>query len=183
MLMAAQAEAIFLGAGRGQQLENGSERCIGVSRLHIVKQVAGICCRLQGIVFPLAEIAGAEDVCGNLERTAVTAPPPTSSRASEADELPQCPPGAATASSATSLPRSTVNDAPPASSPASLYQGAQQLMVQLTMLLSSKNLWMRPAVLEAPAQDPQYLEVIHRVRCCWLGMVATPICQVLEGVS
>jgi hypothetical protein len=36
-------------------------------------------------------------------------------------------------------------------------------MVYLTMLLSSRNLWMRPAVLEAPAQDPQYLEAIHRV--------------------
>jgi hypothetical protein len=33
------------------------------------------------------------------------------------------------------------------------------------MLLCSRNLWMRPAVLEAPAQDPQYLEAIHKV--CW----------------
>jgi hypothetical protein len=54
-------------------------------------------------------------------------------------------------------------------------------MVQLTMLLSSKNLWMRPAVLEAPAQDPQYLEVIHRVRCCWLGMVAAHMSGAGEG--
>jgi hypothetical protein len=42
-------------------------------------------------------------------------------------------------------------------------QAVQQSMVYLTMLLSSRNLWMRPAVLEAPAQDPQYLEAIHRV--------------------
>lgn len=45
----------------------------------------------------------------------------------------------------------------------------QQDMVYLTMLLSSRNLWMRPAVLEAPAQDPQYLEAIHKVHRALAG--------------
>lgn len=54
------------------------------------------------------------------------------------------------------------------SHPAAVLQAVQQSMVYLTMLLSSRNLWMRPAVLEAPAQDPQYLEAIHRV---------SPACQ------
>lgn len=49
------------------------------------------------------------------------------------------------------------------SHPAAVLQAVQQSMVYLTMLLSSRNLWMRPAVLEAPAQDPQYLEAIHRL--------------------
>lgn len=48
--------------------------------------------------------------------------------------------------------------------PASVLRSVQQHMVHLTMLLCSRNLWMRPAVLEAPAQDPQYLEAIHKVR-------------------
>lgn len=47
--------------------------------------------------------------------------------------------------------------------PAAVLRGVQQQMVYLTMLLCSRNLWMRPAVLEAPAQDPQYLEAIHKV--------------------
>lgn len=47
--------------------------------------------------------------------------------------------------------------------PAAVLRGVQQQMVHLTMLLCSRNLWMRPAVLEAPAQDPQYLEAIHKV--------------------
>lgn len=48
------------------------------------------------------------------------------------------------------------------SHPADILRHVQQTMVHLTMLLSSRNLWMRPAVLEAPAQDPQYLEAIHK---------------------
>jgi hypothetical protein len=49
------------------------------------------------------------------------------------------------------------------SDPAAMLHDVQQHMVHLTMLLSSRNLWMRPAVLEAPAQDPQYLEAIHKL--------------------
>lgn len=54
----------------------------------------------------------------------------------------------------------------------------QQDMAHLTMLLSSRNLWMRPAVLEAPAQDPQYLEAIHKVGNLYVSAAVTA-CQVL----
>jgi hypothetical protein len=122
---------------------------------------------LQAVVYPLAELTQAEDVA--VPRA------DDSSRQQQPQQLPRQPAADSgdaaaeeTAEEADADESGAVVCADPAqdddsSDPAAVLRVVQQHMVHLTMLLCSRNLWMRPAVLEAPAQDPQYLEAIHKV--------------------
>lgn len=120
---------------------------------------------LQAVVYPLADLTQAEDV-------AAARPDEPSSQQQPASQ-----PGGSDAAPEQAAegmdggePSAAVCMEPPlqaegeAADPAAVLRSVQQHMVHLTMLLCSRNLWMRPAVLEAPAQDPQYLEAIHKVR-------------------
>lgn len=144
---------------------------------------------LQAVVYPLAELAQAEDVARAGPANVQAASQQThrqsvqQQQAAEAglspavagSEPPQPMPVAAAGDSAAdgskqggpTEPASSSADtsamAAAGSGAAGILRNVQQHMVHLTMLLSSRNLWMRPAVLEAPAQDPQYLEAIHKV--------------------
>jgi hypothetical protein len=125
---------------------------------------------LQGVVYPLANLAQAEDVAA--------ARPDEPSSQQQQQQVPVSQPGGSDAAPEQAAegvdagePSAAVCGEPPAQAeadeaadPAAVLRSVQQHMVHLTMLLCSRNLWMRPAVLEAPAQDPQYLEAIHKVR-------------------
>lgn len=126
---------------------------------------------LQAVVYPLAEIAQAEDVA------ALKGPADFSSSQSAQQQQPAGQAAAASSDAAdadgpAAVPEEADAGAAEAgqvdscSDPAAVLRDVQQHMVHLTMLLCSRNLWMRPAVLEAPAQDPQYLEAIHKASLC-----------------
>jgi len=128
--------------------------------------------RLQAVVYPLAEIAQAEDVAALKGPADFSSQPAqhqqparqaaaTSSDAADAD-------GPAAVGEETDAGAATAEavQVDSCSDPAAVLRDVQQHMVHLTMLLCSRNLWMRPAVLEAPAQDPQYLEAIHKASSC-----------------
>jgi hypothetical protein len=122
---------------------------------------------LQAVVYPLAELTQAEDVAAvNADGSSMQHQLQQPARQPAADS------GDAAAEETAEQPdmdeSSAVVCAYPAqdddsSDPTAVLRVIQQHMVHLTMLLCSRNLWMRPAVLEAPAQDPQYLEAIHKV--------------------
>ncbi|KAF8063811.1 hypothetical protein HT031_003668 [Scenedesmus sp. PABB004] len=134
---------------------------------------------IKGVVYPLAELAGAEDAAAAAKAVAAGAgaggqPGPSSRAAAQGDagaggcdegEAPHSPAAAARAAARVEGP--------------AVLASVQRCMVHLTMLLSSRNLWMRPAVLEAPAQDPQYLEALHRL--LELVPFATAFLPALEG--
>lgn len=137
-----------------------------------------ICCSvvLQSIVHSLADLAGAEVslLRGGQDRSQNQVEPsevalqqqeeqskePRQTGHAEAADDSYCPRPAAAAEGIVPLSSSGTAGS---SNPAAAISRMQQDMVYLTMLLSSRNLSMRPAVLEAPAQDPQYLEAIHQV--------------------
>jgi hypothetical protein len=152
-----------------------------------------VCCVPQAVVYPLAELTEAEDVTGHKAAAQLASQQLQAAQQQQEQEQEQQTDGntaaagdeaAAAAASAgdlggedaaTGTTCAPAEQADGSSDPAAVLQDAQQQLVQLTMLLSSRNLWMRPAVLEAPAQDPQYLEAIHKV-CLWhwgLGVSVT----------
>jgi hypothetical protein len=126
-----------------------------------------ICCVLQAVVYPLAELTKAEDVAAlhsdkNSRPQQLQQParqPTADSGDSAAEETAEQPDVDESGAVACASPGQEDDS----SDPAAVLRVVQQHMVHLTMLLCSRNLWMRPAVLEAPAQDPQYLEAIHKV--------------------
>lgn len=132
---------------------------------------------LQAVVYPLAELTQAEDVAAPKHSGANTHQQ-TSQPAADISEAAaeQTAEGADAEADAGAVvcAQSMAHD--DSSDPAAVLRSVQQHMVHLTMLLCSRNLWMRPAVLEAPAQDPQYLEAIHKVWASTLGCVLQYIC-------
>lgn len=120
-------------------------------------------------MYPLAELTQAEDVAALRAETA------TSMSQLQQPAAAGCSSDAAVATTSAATDAEAGQPGADSCSPAALAQAegcsdgaavmrsVQQHMVHLTMLLCSRNLWMRPAVLEAPAQDPQYLEAIHKV--------------------
>lgn len=128
---------------------------------------------VKGVVYPLADLAQAEDVAAarpdepssqQQQQTPASQPGGSDAAAEQAAEGVH----AGEPSAAVCVEREPLQaEADEAADPAAVLRSVQQHMVHLTMLLCSRNLWMRPAVLEAPAQDPQYLEAIHKLveRC------------------
>lgn len=127
---------------------------------------------LQDIVYPLAELAQAEDVAALRGDVQQQLQPSRLAAESDATALAEAAAGAAGEEAAAATEDGGAGagvepeQAHVSSDPAAVLRGVQQQLVHLTMLLCSRNLWMRPAVLEAPAQDPQYLEAIHKVGSC-----------------
>lgn len=125
-----------------------------------------ICRLLQAVVYPLAELTQAEDVAAPKADEGSRQQPQQPARhpaADSGDTAAGETAEEANADDSGTLPYADLAQADDSNDPAAVLCVVQQHMVHLTMLLCSRNLWMRPAVLEAPAQDPQYLEAIHKV--------------------